>query len=128
MAGASLVGFGIGAVGTVVGTLVAWRVLGPQMGPDGPKVHADAACSLLQFLSAVACARCSWTVICGALFWRLPVINARVFASHRSACGAVYALCALQCLASTDHGWCCLWTLRMLAIAADVCSRFLQAL
>lgn len=38
VAGASLAGFGIGAVGTIVGTLVAWHFFGSQMGPDGYKV------------------------------------------------------------------------------------------
>ena len=32
--------FVIGAVGSVVGTIVAWLVLGPRLGPDGYKVSS----------------------------------------------------------------------------------------
>ncbi len=34
--------FVIGAVGSVVGTIVAWLVLGTRLGPDGYKVSSRA--------------------------------------------------------------------------------------
>ena len=38
VAGPSLSAFVIGALGTVVGTLVAWALVGSHMGPEGSKV------------------------------------------------------------------------------------------
>ncbi|KAK9844664.1 hypothetical protein WJX74_005288 [Apatococcus lobatus] len=45
VASPSLAGFGIGAVGTIAGTLVAWRFFGSQMGPDGYKLASALAAS-----------------------------------------------------------------------------------
>ncbi len=38
VAGASVAAFGIGAIGTIVGTLAAWQAVGNQMGAEGYKV------------------------------------------------------------------------------------------
>lgn len=115
MAGASLAAFGIGAIGTITGTLVAWRVLGTQMGPDGSKVHAHPACN---FLTALGC-WCLCTVLTNregrALAWQLPSVDGVVSGSYRQACGEVSAFDAWRGLANIDQGC---WRQRAFSIVA----------
>lgn len=46
-AGATLVAFFIGAVGTLLGTAVAYWLVGPRLGPDGWKVAAALCASYI---------------------------------------------------------------------------------
>lgn len=46
-AGATLAAFAVGALGTVLGTIVAYSLIGPQLGPEGWKVAAALCASYI---------------------------------------------------------------------------------
>lgn len=107
--------FVIGAVGSIVGTIVAWLVLGPRLGPDGYKVSSP--CCLFS-----PC--CSCCVV--LLAWKSGLALAALL-TNNSGC-SVYGLCPYRrhaCVCTTLCECECCFTCWMTVIDVITISKLL---